>query len=295
MERRPTVTRHVSPLRYPGVKGRLHPFVGALIEHNGLSEPQYYEPYAGSAALGLHLLLRGFVSGVHLNDLDPNIASFWRCLLDHTEELLRYVADVDISLETWDQANQICHSDADIGDVERGCATFFLNRTNRSGIIRKGGMIGGRAQAGRWKLDARFNRETLANRIQRIAWFASRITVSQTDALRFVASHGKDKAPVTPAVWFVDPPYHDAGANLYLNSYSAADHQRIAKSFKNSGLNWIVTYNDHPFIRECYEGAPALELSWFYSAARRGKGNEVLFHSRSLATPTFGPRLLPQA
>ena len=43
------------------------------------------------------------------------------------------------------------------GTLGLGFSTFFLNRTNHSGIL-NGGMIGGKAQTGDWKLDARFNR-----------------------------------------------------------------------------------------------------------------------------------------
>ena len=53
-----------------------------------------------------------------------------------------------------------------------GFATFFLNRTNYSGVI-TGGPIGGFEQKGQWKIDARFNKKSLIDRIERISYFKS--------------------------------------------------------------------------------------------------------------------------
>ena len=47
---------------------------------------------------------------------------------------------------------------------ELGFAAFYLNRTNRSGIL-NAGVIGGKKQDGKWEMDARFNRDNLASRI----------------------------------------------------------------------------------------------------------------------------------
>ena len=74
---------------------------------------------------------------------------------------------------------------ADHDELALGFATFFLNRTNRSGIL-NGGIIGGRDQTGPWKIDARFNAPELVHRIESIAGMRDRIKLTRQDALTFL-------------------------------------------------------------------------------------------------------------
>ncbi len=69
---------------------------------------------------------------------------------------------------------------------------FFLNRTNISGVI-KGGIIGGYKQLGKYKIDARFNKSDLIDRIHKIASFKHRIVVSNLDGLAFINIMNKKK------------------------------------------------------------------------------------------------------
>ena len=146
--------RSASPLRYPGGKWRLFVFFKQLIERNFAAAPSYIEPYAGGPSLALSLLFTGRVSDIWLNDLDPAIYACWSAMLDDTERFCNTLLDVAISLEQWRRQKEVYRRGPSAGTFPLGFATFYLNRTNHSGIL-NGGVIGGKAQEGAWKIDAR--------------------------------------------------------------------------------------------------------------------------------------------
>lgn len=127
----------------------------------------------------------GTVDRIHLNDLNPGIAAFWRASLDFPNEFCRQVRTVPLTIDEWHRQAEIYANPSGRDDFELGFATFYLNRTNRSGIL-DARPIGGFEQLGRWKIDARFNREALCARIQVIADLRHRIYVTEYDALDFL-------------------------------------------------------------------------------------------------------------
>src|SRR6266852_12994 len=174
--------RHFTPLRYPGGKGKLAPFVKQLMKDNDLFDGEYVEPYAGGAAIAVELLLQDYVSRIHINDISRPIFAFWKSVLEHTDQLLRLVRDTKLTVPSWDRQKKILARQEEHDDVSLGFATFFLNRTNRSGIL-NGGVIGGRDQTGPWKIDARYNADELIFRIESIAKMRRRIKLTRSDAL----------------------------------------------------------------------------------------------------------------
>ena len=157
-----------SPLRYPGGKGKLTPFIEMLIEAYGHKGGTYIEPFAGGAGVAIELLERDIVSRIVINDLDKGIYSFWRAILNETDRFIDAIIQAPLDMTEWHKQHEICLAQNQKYSFELGFATFYMNRTNRSGII-KGGVIGGQDQAGIWKLDARFNKKELIDRIQKIA------------------------------------------------------------------------------------------------------------------------------
>lgn len=145
---------HFTPLRYPGGKGKLAAYVKALIEANSLHDGLYAEPYCGGGGIALELLLHEYVSRIHINDISELVHAFWWSVLNETDALCRLIVDTPRTVAAWDRQKLILMNPADHSRLAVGFATFFLNRTNRSGIL-NGGVIGGRDQTGPWKIDAR--------------------------------------------------------------------------------------------------------------------------------------------
>lgn len=272
-----------TPLRYPGGKGKLTGFLRLVFEQNGLMDGHYVEPYAGGAGIALSLLLHSYASCIHLNDLNPAVHAFWESVLNHPEELCKLIKDVDVTMDEWYRQKAILSSPYEHSNIELGFATFFLNRTNRSGII-LGGVIGGKNQDGPWKINARFNKTDLIKRIEQIALFKNRIRLYNLDAAELITTV-LPKLPKKTLV-YLDPPYFVKGQDLYQNHYKRDDHTLIANLVKTEiRLPWIVSYDHAPEIAKMYEGSREIAYGINYSAQNRYKGAEIMFFSEGLNIP----------
>lgn len=273
-----------TPLRYPGGKGKLAGFMKAVIEANGLQDGTYVEPFAGGAGIAMDLLLNEYVQDVWINDISRPVAAFWRCVLDDTEYLMRRVKTTRLTMRTWSRQKNILRRQEEHDDRTLGFATFFLNRTNRSGLL-NGGVIGGRSQEGQWKIDARFNRIDLIARIEAIARMRRRISLSCQDAEDFVRENLR--AFPRETLLYLDPPYYRKGKDLYYDYYEHEDHVAIASLMKRTlkGRNWIVSYDDSPEVRRLYESFRGVTYGVGYSARDIRKGREVMFFSPELTIP----------
>jgi DNA adenine methylase len=277
------VTGRYSPLRYPGGKGKLARFVADVVRDNDLSDGLYVEPYAGGAAVAWELLLTGLVRRVAVNDLSRPIYCFWHCVLERTDELTRLITDTPVTTDVRAKQKAILGAEATADELELGFATFFLNRTNRSGIL-NGGMIGGRAQTGEWLLDARYNKTELIARIERIARARRRISLTSLDAVAFLKKAAPTWGPKT--LVYLDPPYFEKGRDLYYDFYEESDHAGVASAVRAlNAVPWIVSYDDAPPIHGLYDAASWLQYTIGYSARGRVRGREAMFVSAGLKVP----------
>lgn len=278
-----------SPLRYPGGKGKLARFMAAIVRSNGLSDGRYIEPYAGGAGIAWELLITGVVRRVLINDISPHVYAFWQSVLRQTDELCQRIREVPLSVDEWDRQKEIFRRPEEVSTIELGMSCFYLNRTNRSGIL-NGGPIGGRSQTGVWRMDARFNREDLIRRITRIAECGGRIEVTCSDAVKFLRE--KSGAFGYKDLIYVDPPYFEKGRLLYYDAYAPDDHAEVAEVLGSlEGPNWVVSYDDVGAIRSLYAFAPRLRYTIGYSARSRTRGREVMFFSKDMLVPKPVPPL----
>jgi Site-specific DNA methylase len=278
-----TQSGRYSPLRYPGGKGKVARFVRQIIRENGLSDGHYVEPYAGGASVAWELLLTGIVRRVTINDISRPVFAFWNSVLWNTERLCAWIDQCPLTVEQWDSCKNVLR-DPDIhDDLALACSFFYLNRTNRSGII-NGGIIGGRSQMGPWKIDARFNKAELISRIRKIANMRSRIEVYNLDAVVFLSGKYRSWRPNT--LVYVDPPYFEKGRYLYLDAYKPKDHQYIAETMMGiKNLPWIVSYDDVRPIHDLYHEKSWLQYTLNYSARNKTRGREAMFFSDGLRIP----------
>jgi DNA adenine methylase len=271
----------VSPLRYPGGKGKLTGFIKLFMLENGLVGADYVEPYAGGASVALSLLFEDYVSDVYINDIDRSIAAFWRVVTTDAEALCDRIMRADVTVDEWRRQRSI-QDEPKVAELDLAFSTFFLNRTSRSGII-KGGVIGGLKQTGRWKIDARFNRADLVRRIKKIARHRSRIHVTAMDAGRYIEQQLPD---LESAFVYLDPPYYRKGKELYTNAYKHDDHHTIASLVGTIKHPWLVSYDATPEIRQLYMGYEVYEYGLVYSANARYEGTEVMVMQPGLKRPS---------
>lgn len=274
--------RHLpSPLRYPGGKGKVANFLKLVFLRNNLIGQSYAELYAGGASVALALLYEEYASHIFINDLNYSIYAFWYSALNDTDALCTRIQNTAVTIDEWHKQKAIQISEQpELLDL--AFSTFFLNRTNRSGII-SGGVIGGKNQDGRWKLDARYNKPDLIGRIRKIGRYKNRITLTKYDAAKYI----NNVIPTLPQNTFLylDPPYYVKGGELYEHFYKHDDHAEIAKLVREIENPWIVSYDAVPQIKVLYAGCEQLEYSLNYSAANRYKGSEVMFLSEQLVRP----------
>ena len=276
--------RTISPLRYPGGKGCLYPVISSVMRANRCERKQYAEPFAGGAGLALALLYGGHVSDIHINDVDPSIWAFWHCVLNHTEEIVSLIEHTPVTTTEWKRQRAI-HLEKNLNDpLVLGFSAFFLNRTNRSGIIKGAGVIGGLDQNGPYKIDCRFNRKDLIRRVRRVAKYSSRINLYRLDAQNFLS--GELRAFSEKAFIFVDPPYFHKGSDLYTNFYALDDHENLASIISEIENPWILTYDYSSFISGFYKDFRQFEFDVNYSLETKRVGTELLIVSKGLRIPS---------
>ena len=277
-----------SPLRYPGGKNRLAKLIGEICETNHI-RGHYVEPYAGGASVALYLLIEKKVAQITINDYDRSIYAFWYAVLNHTEEFCTYIEDTDVNIENWHKAREIQKNKAHEDLLILGFSTFFLNRTNVSGIL-QGGVIGGLKQQGRYKIGCRFNKKELIQRIKRIAQNKDYIKLYHLDALALIRKIEKiSNNPQT--IFYFDPPYYAKGASLYMNHYTDKQHAEIAEVINHiKRIHWIVSYDDTPEIEHIYKAVPEDRKKKYtlnHAAYQAKQGKEILFFSKNLCLPSW--------
>jgi DNA adenine methylase len=267
-------------MRYPGGKWRLLTFFRRFVESNYEQAPSYIEPYAGGASLALGLLYSGSVKRIWINDFDPAIHACWYSILSESERFCKLVRDVPLTPDEWDRQRSIYRAGSPSDGFTLGFATFYLNRTNHSGIL-NGGMIGGRAQQGQWCMDARFNRRELIRRLEKIAEYKNRIKLTGIDAADLLSK----LRPAKSCLVYLDPPYVRAGQALYMNAYDPADHGHVKTVVSRMGRTWIVSYDNHELVRNLYREYRVRRIELLHTARTTRYGREVLFFSNGASIP----------
>ncbi|MFH1825048.1 MAG: DNA adenine methylase [Candidatus Firestonebacteria bacterium] len=268
---------HYSPLRYPGGKTFLFSFFDKVIKKNGLGNITYIEPFAGGAGAALALLFLEKVEKIVINDLDKAIYSFWKSAIFDSEKFIKKIFSTPISIKEW-RKQKLIYKNPKSDCFDLGFATFFLNRTNISGIV-NGGPIGGIQQKGKWKIDARFNKEKLAERIRQLSLYKNRISVFNRDGVDLMKGYLNKKNVFI----YLDPPYYEKGATLYLNHYKKEDHEVLAKLLNcNPDAFWLLTYDNKKEIKSLYPERKIANFSLNYNAYESYKGKEILISSDAL-------------
>lgn len=279
----------LSPLRYPGGKARLAAYISGVIEENYLNGCTFYEPFAGGASVSLELLRLGFVSDAVLIEKDPLVYAFWSCVFNRTEELCAAVDACPVSMETWQQLQPtrevLDPTDDRFTLLQLGTAGLFFNRTNFSGII-GAGPIGGEGQASRYKIDCRFNKDKIIRQIRAAAAFSGRVSMHWGDAISFMTANTEQISTGFSFV-YVDPPYYQQGRKLYRHHYDDADHANLAAFLQNQAYPWLLSYDDHPRIRELYADNTVQPIYLDYNVKSSRTAQELAISNLVIPVPVY--------
>lgn len=272
-----------SPLRYPGGKNKLSAFVAKICIDNKI-DGHYVEPYSGGASVAMFLLLENIVKKITINDSDRSIYAFWYSVLYKTTQLCELIEHSKFTIDEWKKQKTVQANKDTAKLLDLGYSTFYLNRTNRSGII-NGGIMGGKNQNGNYLMDCRFNKADLIKRIQKIAERKSDIRLFNEDAINLIDKIEKE-ANDENIVFYFDPPYYLKASTLYMNHYDDENHRIVSEKIKNiKNIKWIVSYDNVSQIQELYSGCEKKEYSFKHTAYSSRVGQEILFFSSNIKQP----------
>lgn len=271
---------NLSPLRYPGGKSRMYNSVRKVIFRNRMAHYTYIEPFAGGANVALNLLFNKDIKKIHINDFDRSIYAFWYTILNHTEDFIKKILSVEFTMDEWNIQKKFQSQKEFASLFDLGFSTFYLNRTNRSGII-KAGPIGGKMQQGEYKLDCRFNKLDLIHRILTISKFKDKIILSNLDAVKLFDYYKTDKE----IIWYLDPPYYNKGAELYMNFFKHDDHVNLEKKI-HKRKHVIISYDDTKEIKAIFSEYRYRKYSLVHNVSNKGQQNEIMFFSEDLKIPS---------
>lgn len=275
-----------TPLRYPGGKTKFYPHIRALIYENDLQGGIYIEPFAGGAGLALSLLMNEDVDQIVLNDLDPAIYAFWKSVVGKADDFCELLERTPVTTTEWENQRAIYRAKDISNFLTLGFSAFYLNRTNVSGVL-TGGMIGGKMQSGTYKLDSRFSKKNLIEKIQRIARYKNRIQLKNQDAAFFLSELRMQR--LSDVFLNIDPPYVEKGARLYKNSFEIADHSGLREIIAQLNYPWVVTYDLCPLVEDLYKDYRRETLDVSYSVRTARNAKEYIFFSHDLKIPVQLP------
>lgn len=274
---------YYSPLRYPGGKNKLSAFIAKICIANDING-HYIEPYCGGASVALFLLFEGFVKRITINDRDRSIYAFWHSVLHKTKQLTAMIKNAELSVEEWKRQREIQTQKDSVDLLTLGFSTFYLNRTNRSGII-NAGLMGGVKQNGKYPMDCRFNKTDLIQRIRKIAKYKKRIRLYRKDAIKLIDKIQQESKSEN-IVFYFDPPYYLKSSSLYMNHYKEKNHKMVSEKIRSiKNIKWIVSYDNVPEIQKLYSDCPKKEFSFKHTAYKIREGREVLFFSKNIKQP----------
>lgn len=274
---------YYSPLRYPGGKSKLSAFIAKICIDNKI-KGHYVEPYSGGASVAIFLLLEGFVEKITINDRDRSIYAFWHSVLNKTNQLCNLIENAELTIDEWKKQREIQQNKKKVDLLTLGFSTFYLNRTNRSGII-MAGLMGGINQDGNYLMDCRFNKVDLIKRIKKIAKHKKNIKLYKKDAIKLIDKI-QNEAVNKNVFFYFDPPYYLKASTLYLNHYKDKNHKKVSDKIKSiKYLKWIVSYDNVPEIQKLYSECFKKEFSFKHTAYKIREGKEILFFSDNLKQP----------
>jgi len=230
------------------------------------------------------MLFSGYASNIYLNDIDRSIWAFWHTILNDCDKFVEKIESINITIDEWYTQREVQNNKAVASLFDLGFSSFFLNRTNRSGIILKAGVIGGLSQNGKYTLDCRFNKGDLIRKILKINSMKKNIHISNDDAIDFMKNF--ENKEVTNPFLCIDPPYFEKGSSLYTNFYEKSDHAKLKDVIISLKSPWVLTYDNADEIRELYKNQDCFSFDINYSAAKKRVGKEVLVKSKNINLPT---------
>ena len=271
-----------SPLRYPGAKRWISGYIDRAIDCNKLSVDLFVEPFAGGASVSISLLSKNKVKKIGINERDPLIASFWYVLFFDTDWLIECVQNTDVTLTQWEQLKKSRPTTI----RQKAFKCFYLNRTSFSGILKSNaGPIGGKKQSSQYKIDCRFNKNTLIDRIRKISLFREKVAfvwnLDWENAIDAIIHFQDNGVLPLSTLFYLDPPFFKKGKALYPYYFRKNNHIELRDYLVKLTQSWILSYDMCSEIMSIYNQScfSACDVNLIYTTknyGRRELGKEII-------------------
>ena len=266
--------------RYPGGKGKLSDQILRTIlafyeKYPGL---EYREPFIGGGSIGLRLLQNPVIQKAWLNDFDAGIIALWKSVNAFPEELCKAVRKFKPSTKAFYAFKKKLTATAKFSDdVEFGLAKLAIHQISYSGLgTMSGGPLGGRSQKSEYGIDCRWRPDLLCRKILALHhhFQSKKLRFTNCDFQKLTDTINLGEQP--KIFLYLDPPYYEKGQELYQHGFTHDDHVRLAKSLKNTSQPWLLSYDDHPAIRELYDFAEMVKVPITYTINSARERHELL-------------------
>lgn len=246
-----------SPLRYPGGKTRAISLLKTYIPEGTTT---LVSPFFGGGSF--ELAMAGTGVRVYANDLFRPLYTFWKVLKENPAELQRRVqAACPVTKNAFIQLRTTILGMTD--EIEIATAYYLVNRCSFSGAT----FCGGFSQQ---SADGRMNQSAI-DRLTAVS--LANVSVSNDDCIKFLQDH----PPAPGLVVYADPPYY---ISTYVygkdgDMHEGFDHKRLADELKTR-KDWVLSYNDCPFVRELYAECKIVSVQWSYGMSIKPSSEVII-------------------
>jgi len=236
------------------------------------------EPFAGGSSVALQLLNDDLVERIVLGEKDPLVSSFWKTVFREPEWLISEISKMPLTLKKW----KYFKDNSFTTNRERALACIFLNRTSFSGIIAAGsGPIGGYRQQSQYKIDCRFNVETLAKRIRQAASLRDRVLYVQCADWKATISKTQHlKLKTNEIFYYLDPPFFFKANRLYRYYFNLANHIELRDTLVRLRQPWLLSYDKADEIIQMYSangyGPRHIDILYSIGSGSQSKTQETI-------------------
>lgn len=238
--------------RYPGGKNK---FKKTIIDKILLSDRcVYVEPFFGGGSIGLSLLDMNF-DKFWFNDKDVGIYALWKSLLESPETLKKYINEFIPTVDAFYTFKEMFTNntfDSSLNKEDTALLGFMklaIHQISYSGLgVKSGGPLGGKNQKSIYSIDCRWSPKYLCKKIDNLNRKLSSNNVLITNLDYSDILHQSEDSIV-----YLDPPYYEKGDQLYLHYFNENDHVNLMNLLKISNYDWVLSYDNHEYIRNIYD------------------------------------------
>lgn len=231
---------------YIGSKRRMLNFIGAELPPHS----RYIEPFGGGFSLGLSYLASGQAKNPYYNDISPEMFAFWTSVKNNPWKLIerinyfsRFIPELLVSLEDF-TGKRASLSLEDLliyaeDQVDIGALRYLLN------YLTQGNSNPTRTITGH-VFDTFKVSSVKPENFLRVSHNIQNVDILNCSVLDM------GYLDSSTSFWYLDPPYFSESYKGFYTEGDDFDHDTLAKFLKSLDGTFLLSYDDHPYIRELY-------------------------------------------